>query len=280
VKFPDSKYEEVTSVERARELLALPLFALDTETIEVDGRTHLWSIQVTDQSGYGYFIPISLWDTGISTTHASILDIRIPETSQVIVHNYLYDAKFIDIPNPIDTMIAAWLLQIPMGLKTLAYVLCGMEMHDYMEYVQPYRREVALEYLNTAVTLFGCTSDADNIIDAWPDPPELVDWKWGNKLGKLVELTTNPKNIGTKIRAYIKKAGLKSGFDPYEAWYKIDYRERIEVESVLGKMRDAGLHDVPHNEAVYYSSRDPDATWRVYQKLMPLLRENGLEEVF
>jgi len=163
-EYPEPIYKEVTSVERARELLALPLFALDTETIEVNGRTHLWSIQITDQSGYGYFIPISLWGTGISTIHASILDIRIPETSRVIVHNYLYDAKFIDIPNPIDTMIAAWLLQIPMGLKTLAYVLCGMEMHDYMEYVHPYRRSVALEYLNAA--------DSE-----WADSPELIDWK-------------------------------------------------------------------------------------------------------
>jgi len=96
----------------------------------------------------------------------------------------------------------------------------------------------------------------------------------------LVELTTNPQNVVTKIRAYIKKAELKSGFDPYEAWYKIDYRERIEVESVLGKMRDAGLHDVPHDEAVYYSSRDPDATWRVAEKLLPMIREAGMSELF
>jgi len=279
-QYPEPVYKEVTSVEEAERLLSLPLFALDTETVEINGRSELWSIQITDRGGYGYFIPISLYGQGDSVEHASHLAIKIPEHSRVIVHNYLYDAKFIDIPNPIDTMIAAWLLQIPMGLKTLAYVLCGMEMKDYMEYVQPYRREVALEYLNTAVTLFGCTYDADNIIDSWPDPPELVDWKWVNKLGKLVELTTNPQNIGTKIRAYIKKAELKSGFDPYEAWYKIDYRERIEVESVLGKMRDAGLHDVPHDEAVYYSSRDPDATWRVAEKLLPMIREAGMSELF
>jgi len=265
-EYPDPIYEEVTSVEEAERLLSLPLFALDTETIEVNGRSELWSIQITDRPGYGYFIPIRLWGQ-TSVLHANSLAIRIHRDSKVIVHNYLYDAKFIDILNPIDNMIAAWILQIPMGLKTLAYVLCGMEMHDYMEYVQPYRREVALEYLNAA--------DSE-----WSDPPELLDWEWSNYKGELAQLTKNPQNIGTKIRARIKKAEGNPDFDVYKAWYDIDERERRCVEDVLGPMRDAGLHDVPHEEAVYYSSRDSDATWRVCQKLMPMLRDAGLEDVF
>jgi len=267
-EYPDPKYKEVTSVEEAERLLSLPLFALDTETIEVGSRSELWSIQITDRTGYGYFIPISLWGRGDSVCHASELFIKISTTSKVIVHNYLYDAKFISIPNPIDTMIAAWLLQIPMGLKTLAYVLCGMEMKDYMEYVQPYRRAVAMGYLTIAEW------------DEYEDPPELLDWEWSNDERQLIQSTKKPQNIGTKIRARIKKAENNPDFDVYKAWYDIDERERKCVEDVLGPMRDAGLHDVPHDEAVYYSSRDPDATWRVCQKLMLMLRENGLEQVF
>jgi len=266
-QYPEPTYEEVTSVEEAERLLSLPLFALDTETIEVGGHSELWSMQVSDGEGVGYFIPVRLWGVE-SIQHAETLGIRISPLSQVIVHNYLYDAKFIDIPNPIDTMIAAWLLQIPMGLKTLAYVLCGMEMKDYMEYVQPYRRAVAMGYLTIAEW------------EDYEDPPELLDWEWSNDERQLVQSTKKPQNIGTKIRARIKKAENNSDFDVYKAWYDIDERERKAVEDIIGPMRDAGLHDVPHKEAVYYSSRDPDATWRVAEKLLPMIREAGMAELF
>jgi len=279
-QYPEPVYEEVTSVEEAERLLSFPLFALDTETIEVNGISELWSIQVTFTAGCGYFIPIDLWKQGISVTHASVLGIRICKESRVIVHNYLYDVKFIDIPNPIDTMIAAWLLQIPMGLKTLAYVLCGMEMKDYMEYVHPYRRQVARDYLGKAN---GCRSRYCGVecnCEPWADPPEIKDWEWDNDSGQLIQREKHPHNIDRKINARLLKCMDDPAFDPYKAWYDIDERERAEVEAKCGVMRDAGLHDVPHDEAVYYSSRDPDATWRVCQKLMPMIREAGMVELF
>ena len=59
---PNPKYQEVTNVRDVRDLLALPFYALDTETVTgPDGRPKLWSIQVSNQAGEGWFIPDRLY---------------------------------------------------------------------------------------------------------------------------------------------------------------------------------------------------------------------------
>lgn len=104
------------------------LMALDTEIVE--GK--LWSIQVTDAPGMGILLPP---------------DTQLPETDYV-VHNYLFDADWVDIPGKVqDTMVAAYLLGLPQGLKELAWRLCGMHMESYQEIVRPYRHQKAMDYL-------------------------------------------------------------------------------------------------------------------------------------
>ena len=113
------RYMQVTREEDARELLHLPEYALDTETVPVDlgesgrtmvgasaigigsdpsGRAHkLWSVQISNKPGEAYFIPADL----IPDPNTAI-----PKSSTVYVHNYLYDRQFIRIPNYVDTMVA------------------------------------------------------------------------------------------------------------------------------------------------------------------------------
>jgi len=282
-QYPNPVYEEVTNERDARDLLARPLYALDTETITgPDGRPELWSIQVSTMEGTGWFIPIGergvrdsfgIPQRGEATTHL------IPSTSQVIVHNYLYDAQFINIPNPLDSMVAAYLLQLPMGLKELAYRLCGMEMHSYEEYVRPYRRQKALSYLYRATSYMQDISVPANkkaknpkkfkrSIVGWPDPPEIKDWEWSNKEGRLMEVVKHPHDINSKILSRIRASIQDPGYQPYEKWYDVDSREREMVE---GAKRE---------DAVFYSTRDPDATIRVWNVLEPMLKERGLWEVF
>lgn len=266
-EYPQPQYKEVTTTEHALELLSLPYFAIDTETVKgPDGRSHLWSIQVSNQAGEGWFIPVGLV-TDRDVVDGDPVDV-IPPTSTVLVHNYLYDARFIKIPNPLDTMVMAYLLQYPLGLKTLSYRLCGMEMQEYEEYTLPLRRTKALDYLRRA-------SERE-----WPDPPKIEDWVWDNKTQEYKTKVTKPHHIKRKIAERIKKAEADPNYDPYLKWRDIDARERAVVEgSDLGPLLDASLADIPREESVYYSSRDPDATWRVGQKLLPLIEEMGLSKV-
>lgn len=264
---PNPSYREVQSRDHALELLSLPYFALDTETVPgPDGRSHLWSIQVSNEAGTGWFIPVSLV-TDRDVVDGDPLTGLIPPTSTVLVHNYLYDARFIEIPNPIDTMVLAYLLQLPLGLKTLSYRLCGMEMQEYDEYVMPLRREKALNYLNQAAGM------------EWPKPPQIVDWEWDNKSRQYQDKVRKPHHIKRKIQERIKKTNEDPDYDPYLKWREIDPRERDVVESVLGPMLDASLADIPQSDALYYSARDPDATWRVGQQLWPMIEEKGLTQV-
>jgi len=282
--YPRPDYRTVTTERDARACLAKPLYALDTETITgSDGRSRLWSIQISDREGSGWFIPRSAL-SGSS-------DEWIPPTSTVIVHNYLYDAQFLAIPNPIDTMVAAYLLQLPMGLKELAYRYCGMEMASYDEYVRPYRRQKAIDYLALAASYIReervpANPKAKNpkkyktIYTGWQSPPDIADWEWDNSRGELIWKSKNPHWIGRKILDRLVKSYTEPDFDPYQSWLDIDSRERQVVEDVLGPMVDAGLQDAPLDQAVYYSCRDADATWRLWMVLEPMLRDRGLMEVF
>jgi len=287
---PNVDYKEVTDVREAVDLLSQPKFALDTETVQADGQAQIWSVQVSDRAGTGYFIPSSIWGQGDSILSLDGI-FQIPETSQVLVHNYLYDAQFLTIPNPIDTMVAAYLLQLPMGLKELAYRFCGMIMYSYEEYVLPYRRKKALSYLYRLASYMADVTVPQNpkakkpkkfkrVVWGWPDPPEIVDIEWDNKVGQLVHKQKNPHNINGKILDRIRKSFTDSDFDPYTAWYDIDQRERALVEKIFGPMPDVDLRDAPYDQAVYYSTRDPDATIRIGEVLLSMLEEAGLMDVF
>jgi len=140
-QFPSPDYHLVETEDEAMDLLSRPYYALDTETIPTPEGQKLWSVQVSNQPGTAHFIPASL-----------IVDpaTAIPKSSLVVVHNWLYDQDYINIPNFLDTMTMAYLLQLPLGLKELAYRLCGMEMDDYQSYTRPYRKQKALEYLQRA----------------------------------------------------------------------------------------------------------------------------------
>ena len=261
-QYPLPVYTEVTTTAKALELLSMSEYSLDTETVPgPDGVSVLWSVQVSSGPGTAWFIPAHL-----------IPDPKtcIPETSLVWVHNYLYDEQFIHMPKFVDTMVMAYLLGLPQGLKQLAWRLCGMEMKDYDEYVAQYRQDRAMEYL----------MDAEHQV--WDPPVPLGDVKWDNKHGGVVEQFRKPMHMNTKIwkllddvqAGKLNKAGEPT--DIFRRWQATDSREREQVEAVHGPMLDASLEQVPHDQAVYYSSRDADATWRVKGILQGLVNEREL----
>jgi uracil-DNA glycosylase family 4 len=231
-----------------------PIFALDTETINDE----LWSVQVSAQDGTGLFFYADVWNS------------VKPDLSNhtVIVHNYLYDSQYIDMPNFIDTQVAAYLLGLPQGLKDLSSRYCGMEMQSYREMVRPYRLSKSLQYLTKA-------SETD-----WGKPDLIPVTEWSDKKGQLITRNKRPQRINLKINKALKNAAPPSNKDPYEYWQGLDPREYAVIEDVLGSMEDASLEDIPFDKALFYSCRDPDATWRLWHALEPKLKEEGLLPLF
>ena len=230
--------------------------AWDTEIVDDE----LWSFQASDTPGTGWFMKADscLLDTG----------------EGAVVHNYLFDAKYIELPLNTDyTMLMAYLLGMPQGLKELAWRLCGMEMDSYQETIGGHRKDKAMAYLEEAVNL------------EVPDPPLLENTSWSKKENRLLISSKQPQHINRKIKRIIADVvggkQLKDGpVDPYVRWHNIDKRERAEVERELGPMRDASLEDVPMDEAVHYACRDSDATLRVFQKLDREIDRLGLRYVY
>ena len=230
--------------------------AWDTET--VDGK--LWSIQGSSNPGEAAFYDVEKWE--------------VDPGEHGIVHNYMYDAQWMDLPRRTDdTMVMAYVLGLPQGLKELAWRLCGMEMASYTDTIGGHRKAKAMAWLTEAAKL------------EWPAPPLLEDVSWSKKENKLVTQSKRPKPIIQKIRRIIADVvggkELKSGpVDAWTRWHQIDARERAVVEEALGPMPDASLADVPRAEAIHYAARDADATLRVYNELKPMLSEMGLDYVY
>lgn len=218
-------------------------YALDIET--VNGKP--WSWQVSGKPGMAYFVPWELMPLK-----------RVG--GKVVVHYYLHDAQFVDMPDFTDTMVMAYLLGLPQGLKTLARDLCGMKMMEYEEVVGPYKEEKAGDYLERAITG-----------EEWSAPEPVEEAKWDNKVGKVVVRWRKPKPISGKIKRI-----LASETEMYRKWHDINAGERAEVESVMGVMPEASLRDAEQGEVVAYSCADPDATLRAMLKMRPMIEERGL----
>ena len=284
-QWPKPNYVRIEREQDAREILHLPEYALDTETVPVaqgdvggraligasavgigsdpSGRAHrLWSVQVSNKPGTAFFIPAELIPDPATA---------IPKSSTVYVHNYLYDRQFIHIPNYIDTMVAAYLLGFPQGLKQLAYRLCGMEMHSYEEYVYGGDEGIAmaLAYLEEVLTRE----------DEWPAPEPLSEDKWSNKEGMLTRVTRKPQTIQRKVRRMLTDHEKDPNVNLPQRWRSIDVRERKTVEVAMGDMPEPSLANVDPDAAVYYSSRDADATWRIKIPLMQNIHQSKLERV-
>jgi len=233
--------------------------AIDTETWKQN--TELWSAQISARPGTSWFIPMK-------PGHKSRIDLT-NYNALVIVHNYLFDVQWLVIPDGrfMDTMIGAYLLGLPQGLKELASRLCGMDMITYSEMVRPGQRKMSIDYLTEALSR------------EWPDPPEVEEIKWDNKAGKIVAKIRRPWHITRKMKKILADSVDNLDTDPYARWRSLDLQERAEVEKALGIMPESSLADIRYEDAVAYAARDSDATIRVKLKMDKLIRDAGLEFV-
>jgi uracil-DNA glycosylase family 4 len=265
-------YEHAGSVGNIRYLLkGAKYIAIDTEDC-ADGSP--WSIQFSREPGTGYII-YAHEELFVSTLK------EILETPGVItiIQNAIHDipvlaAMGIDPFEVKDTMVMAYLLQSePQGLKPLAYRHHGMEMHSFTEQVVEATRDKALKYLAEAVEW------------DFPDPEPILTWPKGephikqpkNINGKIASIlvATTTKAIDKEV--FLTNADDPNTADPYTRWGKIKLEEgRDIVEEALGPMRQGYLEDIDPDQALFYASRDPDATLRVYDSLAPQIKSLGL----
>lgn len=233
--------------------------AVDVETIKRD--SELWSIQVSTEPGTAWFIPAKLLGSGRVDTKSW--------GAQIIVHNYLHDIRFLDIPdnNFFDSMVAAYLTGWPQGLKELASRLCGIPMRSYSEVVRSGQRKLSIPYLTEIASR------------EWPDPTLVEVVKWDNKAGKVITKLRHPWHISRKVKKLLADCVDNLETDPYKRWNDIEEQERVAVEKTLGPMPESSLADIPLADAVDYSCLDASATLRVKLKMDKLIHDAGLDFV-
>jgi len=254
-EYPNPEYIELHASDMDwfyKYMVSAGLVAADTETVD----NKLWSVQVCLEPGTAYFIGPEL----VNSFH-------FPPEVHVVFHNYLYDYQFIQADDFGDTMVMAYLLGLPQGLKELASRLCGVTMQSYGDLVAGSGRTNAISYLTDAVRR------------EWPKPEPVIESKWDNKAGRVVKKVRNPQHITRKIKRILADVIDNSSVDPYKRWITIEQVERNIVESVLGPMPMSTIADIPYQEAVEYACRDADVTMRIYRKLLPRIREYGLDLV-
>ncbi len=254
--YPNPIYTEITSEFELHHLesdiASAGFAAADVETVN----NKLWSVQVSLEPGTSYFIGGDL---------APLF--RFPTTAEIVFHYYLYDYHFIQANRFLDTIIMAYLLGLPQGLKELASRFCGMEMQSYSDMVSAYGHDKAIAFLEQVSG------------QRWPNPEPIIESAWDNKAGMVISKTHHPQPVERRVKRILADIINEPETDPFTRWNAIDGFSRRNVESVLGPMPGSTIADVDHDKAVWYSSRDPDATLRVYQALLPRIHELGLDYV-
>ena len=262
-EYPDPDYRVLDSdrlrLQLADDISSAGEFGIDTEVVK-QGR-ELWSVQISTSPGTAWFVPVKAGFGGR-------LDVR-RFGATAIVHNYLYDIRWLAMADDmfVDTMVMAYLLGLPQGLKELAYRLCGMRMSTYSEMVRPGQRDLAMSYLHTVAS------------QDWPDPEPVEEVRWDNKAGRVATKLRKPWHITRKVDKIIEDARDDPSVDPYARWQSIDRRERAVVEASLGPMPESSLADIEPEDAVWYACRDADATLRVKLRMDKMIRDAGLDFV-
>lgn len=92
-------------------------------------------------------------------------------------------------------------------------------------------------------------------------------------------VSVNGPLFDTMIAHYLLEPELRHNMD-YLAEAYLNYLT-IPIEDLIGRGRtQKTMREVPIDKVVEYASEDADITFQLYQKLLPLLKENGVEKLF
>jgi len=215
--------------------------AIDTE----GWRGRPWSIQWSVQPGEGYMVRVQ---------HRECMKVLAQAIEQyggtIVAHPILHEYDIladmgIDITakRVVDTTILSYLLRLePQGLKPLARRWAGMEMESYEDVTGEASERIGRAWL-TDVLADVCTSS-------------------DKQIEQSAKLISRMLDKDTPIR---------------KRWKECRAREVLEEElEIVGPMLVATLDDIPLEKAVYYGCRDADATLRIVEPLLRMVRANGV----
>jgi uracil-DNA glycosylase family 4 len=296
IKPRDTYYMEFKS-EKVVTFVQNLAYAVDSEWT-VDDET--WCFTISGVPGVSYLV----WPEDMHMWKGVL------ENSLVIYHNALADKPRLEAcgiypKQEIDTQIMAYHLELPQGLKTLSYRLCGIEQQSYRDVVRDVEDAIAIEYLETIADI------------EWPDPEPYLAWNPKPKQERvydiqLVECTKRkkdafqldndpngqwyyekkvfdhwkivpgtehghdymrqPQNIGKMAAGAIKR-----GSDPVKTLNKWRADERInQCNDAIGEWLGADLSMIDLDKAVQYACADADATLQVAVKLYKLYKQSGI----
>lgn len=249
---------------------------LDTDSIALDTEgtpNNPWSIQISIQPGTGLTLRVSQPDFSYGV---KFLQEIVNRGARIITHQAttptgcMYDTIMCRVmglelrrANIWDTMYAAYLLQLPQGLKTLAYRYCHMAMEDYQSLIEEVGCDKQIIYLQ-------------RVIDRKFPKPDIQFILENDGTSRLYQPESVSRTCNRIVNDYllgkVNRKGEEVEVNPAKRWLKIDKRLRRMVESSLGeRFPFATLDDISLDKAVYYSSKDSDATLRlamIFEKML------------
>jgi DNA polymerase len=254
-------YQEAATPDDLREYLGyveefnLPM-ACDTETTR-EMKPYCLTLSICPGTGRliraGNYETLDLFQEYLRTWKAPIL-----------FHNWLFDEGVVEDMGLIfprkrirDTMSMAFHLgNVPKGLKTLAYRLCGMEMEDFDDVVSPHSRPLVVLYYREAY------------MEKWPRPEmQLVRQDDGTyKEYRAQSMNTKLKRFFTDLMNDMEHKDVFSAWDNWEDSHAM-------IQEKLGPWPGKCITHVPFDKVLKYACRDADATLRVYPLLEAMRKQ-------
>jgi uracil-DNA glycosylase family 4 len=241
-----------------------PIVAIDTESYKLGG--YPWGLSLSTSPGTGAVIRAD--SPAVAQVRERVKDPNL----LVVLHNALYDLPVLAMLGIVparwtDTMQMAYLLgDLPLRLKALAYRLCAMKMEDYDDLIRPISTKLAVDYFREAQEMVRAGELS------FPKPAPILERKPDG-----TPRIKQPQPVEGRINRLLldyDKGELEDPRDRFMSW-----SDREAIEAILGELREGNVGDLPIDKAVWYAGRDADATLRVFHKLAPRIKDEGLSGV-
>lgn len=280
--YPNPDYQELKLTTDLNWVLAPqagdpPYLGVDTESDTVNGMAGApaWCLTLSPRPGTGYLIRAHATD--LLDHFNRWLAIHRP---LVVLHHALHDIPVsrqmgVEYPRWTDSMQMAYILQdVAMGLKPLAYRLCGMAMQDFEDVVHPHARKVAEAYMMDVALSIESRWQYSHTLKSGPRKGELEPrFKDGTP-----PAARDAYNRATALLRTLRGETPAKGEDeedanPWKRWDNWKPGVRDQMVEIMGKpLPWPSITQVPFPEALAYSCRDADSTGRIYPELRKRFR--------
>lgn len=285
------------------------------------GQGSPWSLQFSVDPEHGYFIPA--YNHGMLQRFGGSLQLALRLGAKVIFHNEPADNPVLEellgfrVPDGqwVDSMVRAFHLSLPQGLKTLAYRQCGITGPSYSALVTPHSLAAFDQWLAEALAWVESEQAAGQrrmlhylvrVHKAAADLPKdpAVKLQLSSRLKRIlgdvsrydeVDLFERwekvplamrkqaarklkadpPEPVLVKWDRELRKVGRRKGVKRWEGWAKVPLEIRQTLESRFGPAPKSSIVHVPFRQALDYAAGDAVKTLRVWWKLEELAREQA-----